>query len=178
MNDILDLAARHCCSYGKDGNDFVFDKTQLLAFVADLATHAGAAAEPRLTPEMIEHLKGGVAEAEAIDGNLKALRARLAALTSAPAVPEAPDFEQMRARTLLAHLWRRYDAAGTSMGRSHEAVVLEAVLSLLGDPDRVDMALLDKDSGHFINATRDYLSGKMRERLFGKGVQPGERGEG
>lgn len=76
-------------------------------------------------------------------------------------------FEQKRARTLLAHLWRRYDAAGTSMGRSHESVVLEAALSLLGDPDPEDMALLDKDSGDLVNATRSYLSSKLAERFFG-----------
>ncbi len=44
-------------------------------------------------------------------------------LSSLPVTPE------VRARTLLAHLWRAYDAAGTSMGRSHEAVVLEAVMA-------------------------------------------------
>ena len=55
------------------------------------------------------------------------------------------------------------------MGRSHEAVVLEAALSLLGDPDHKDMALLDADAGVFINDTRTYLSSKMRERLNGRG---------
>jgi len=77
-------------------------------------------------------------------------------------------FEQTRARTLLAHLWRKYDTAGISMGRSHEAVVLEAVLALLGDPDPEDMALLDKDSGDLVNATRTYLSSKMAQRMFGR----------
>jgi hypothetical protein len=77
------------------------------------------------------------------------------------------DWELKRARTLLAHLWRRYDSAGTSMGRSHEAIVLEAVLSLLGDPDPEQMALLDADSGTFINDTRSYLSSKTRARYEG-----------
>lgn len=76
-------------------------------------------------------------------------------------------FEALRARTLLAHLWRKYDAAGISMGRSHESVVLEAALSLLGDPDPEDIALLDADSGKFINDTRTYLSSKLRERFEG-----------
>lgn len=76
-------------------------------------------------------------------------------------------WEFNRARTLLAHLWRKYDAAGISMGRSHEAVVLEAVLSLLGDPNPEDMLLLDADSGKFINDTRSYLSSKMAKRIKG-----------
>ncbi len=76
-----------------------------------------------------------------------------------------PVFENKRARTLLAHLWRKYDAAGTSMGRTHEAVVLEAAMALLGDPDPEDMRLLDMDSGDLVNATRNYLSAKMARRL-------------
>lgn len=78
------------------------------------------------------------------------------------ALPVPPD---VRARTLLAHLWRKYDAAGISMGRSHEAVVLEAVLALLGLPDQEDMQLLDADSGVLINQTRDYLSAKRAVEL-------------
>lgn len=79
--------------------------------------------------------------------------------------PESIAFEQRRARTLLAHLWRKYDFAGISMGRSHEAIVLEAVLALLGDPDPDEMELLDQDSGKVLNDTRSYLSAKMRHRL-------------
>lgn len=41
-----------------------------------------------------------------------------------------------RARTLLTLLWRKYDAGGISMGRSYEAVLLEAAMDLLGPPDR------------------------------------------
>ncbi|MEG0922005.1 MAG: hypothetical protein RSD57_12385 [Comamonas sp.] len=70
-------------------------------------------------------------------------------------LPVAPE---TRAITLLAHLWRKYDAAGISMGRSHEAVVLEAVLSLLGEPDPTDMDRLNEDSGVLISDTRSYLS--------------------
>lgn len=77
------------------------------------------------------------------------------------------EWELQRARTLLVHLWRRYDSAGISMGRSHEAIVLETVLSLLGDPDPEEMALLDADSGTFINDTRTYLSAKTRARYEG-----------
>jgi len=55
------------------------------------ATHAGAA--ERVTPAMVEQLAGATAEAEAIDGNLKAIRSRLDELTSAPAEPVARDPE-------------------------------------------------------------------------------------
>lgn len=77
-------------------------------------------------------------------------------------LPVAPE---VRARTLLAHLWRKYDAAGISMGRSHEAVVLEAVLSLLGDPDPSDMELLDDSNFDLIGQTRDYLSARRAIQL-------------
>lgn len=77
-------------------------------------------------------------------------------------LPVSPD---VRARTLLALLWRKYDAAGISMGRSQESVVLEAVLSLLGDPDPVDMKRLDQDSGVLVNETRDYLSARRAVQL-------------
>lgn len=76
-----------------------------------------------------------------------------------------PVSTEVRARTLLAHLWRKYDAAGISMGRSHESVVLEAVLSLLGDPDPADMERLDQDSGVLVNETRDYLSARRAVQL-------------
>lgn len=76
-----------------------------------------------------------------------------------------PVSPEVRARTLLAHLWRKYDAAGISMGRSHESVVLEAVLSLLGDPDPADMERLDQDSGVLVNETRDYLSARRAVQL-------------
>lgn len=69
---------------------------------------------------------------------------------------------EVRARTLLAHLWRLHDAAGISMGRSHESIVLEAALALLGDPDPVDMNRLDNDY-NFLNDTRDYLSAQRRK---------------
>jgi hypothetical protein len=77
---------------------------------------------------------------------------------------QLPVDPSVRARTLLAHLWRKYDAAGISMGRSHEAVVLEAVLSLLGDPDPEDMALLDSDFD-LIGQTRDFLSARRALQL-------------
>jgi hypothetical protein len=75
------------------------------------------------------------------------------------------EFRNTRARTLLAHLWRTYDSAGTSMGRSHQAVVLEAAMALLGDPDQSDIQLLDADSGRLVNETRSYLSNRMARRL-------------
>ncbi|OLP04571.1 hypothetical protein BLL52_4240 [Rhodoferax antarcticus ANT.BR] len=51
------------------------------------------------------------------------------------------------------------------MGRSHEAVVLEAVLSLLGDPDPNDMARLDDSNFDLIGQTRDYLSARRAVQL-------------
>ncbi|WP_075588269.1 hypothetical protein [Rhodoferax antarcticus] len=78
---------------------------------------------------------------------------------------QLPVSPEVRARTLLAHLWRKYDAAGISMGRSHEAVVLEAVLSLLGDPDPNDMARLDDSNFDLIGQTRDYLSARRAVQL-------------
>lgn len=84
------------------------------------------------------------------------------------------DWEFMRARTILAALWRKYDAAGTSMGRSHEAVLLEAALALLGDPNPQDMEALDADPGELVNATRSYLSARMASRL--SGAQPPAEG--
>ena len=77
-------------------------------------------------------------------------------------LPVAPE---VRARTLLAHLWRQHDAAGVSMGRSPEAQLLEAVLSLLGDPNPVDMERLDRDSGALVNETMDYLSARRAVQL-------------
>lgn len=40
---VLELASKHCCSYSADGKDYVFDKRQLLAFAAALASHTGEA---------------------------------------------------------------------------------------------------------------------------------------
>lgn len=81
-------------------------------------------------------------------------------LDSLPVSPE------VRARTLLAHLWRLYDAAGTSMGRSHQAVVLEAAMDLLGPPDQDDMQRLDIGGADLIGNTRSYLSA-VRARNLG-----------
>lgn len=69
-----------------------------------------------------------------------------------------PVSEQTRALTLLILLWRRYDAAGISMGRSHEAVLLETAIALLGAVDYDELAKIDKDSGTLVNETRDWLS--------------------
>ena len=64
---------------------------------------------------------------------------------------------EVRARTLLTHLWRLYDAAGTSMGRSHQAVVLEAAMDLLGPLNPADMQRLDDGGADLIGNTRSYL---------------------
>lgn len=83
-------------------------------------------------------------------------------------------FRNMRTRTLLTLLWRKYDAAGTSMGRSYEAVLLEAAMTLLGDPDSQEIARLDVGSGgELVDETRTYLSSLRAEKLgFGDAAVP------
>lgn len=75
-------------------------------------------------------------------------------------LPVSPD---VRARTLLTILWQRYDAAGISMGRGYEAVLLEAAMELLGPPDLHDVARFETE-GDFINDTRDYISATRAKR--------------
>ena len=73
----------------------------------------------------------------------------------------------VRARTLLTLLWRKYDAGGISMGRSYDAVLLEAAMDLLGPPDEADVSRLDAmQSGDLVNETRSYLS-SLRARREG-----------
>jgi len=75
--------------------------------------------------------------------------------------------DAVRARTLLTLLWRRYDAGGISMGRSYDAVLLEAAMDLLGPPDTNDVSKLDKmPSGDLLDETRSYLS-SLRARREG-----------
>ena len=69
--------------------------------------------------------------------------------------------ERERARTLLTLLWQKYDAGGISMGRSYEAVVLEAAMELLG-PTTEDIS---RDHGDIMDETRTYLSSKRAEEL-------------
>jgi len=69
--------------------------------------------------------------------------------------------ELERSKTLLTFLWQKYDAGGISMGRSYEAVVLEAVMELLG-PSSED---LSRDHGDIMDETRSYLSSKRAEKL-------------
>ena len=75
--------------------------------------------------------------------------------------------DNMRARTLIALLWRKYDAAGMSMGRSHEAVLLEAAMDLLGPPDADDIERCEHwGGGDVVDETRTYLS-KRKARALG-----------
>ncbi len=70
-----------------------------------------------------------------------------------------------RARTLLTLLWRKYDTGGISMGRSYEAVLLEAAMDLLGPPDTDDVRRLETmDAGELLNETRSYLSAERARR--------------
>ena len=68
-----------------------------------------------------------------------------------------PVSDASRARTLLTYLWQIHDAGGISMGRSHESVLLEAAMELLGPTDLIEM---DLDKGDTVNETRSYLSQK------------------
>ncbi len=65
----------------------------------------------------------------------------------------------VRVKSLLRILWRTYDAGGQSMGRSHQAVVLETAMALLDDIDCEHIA----DSGQLVNDTRSYLSTQIAE---------------
>ena len=64
----------------------------------------------------------------------------------------------VRALTLLIQLWRYYDSAGISIGRSREAILLELAMELLGDHDPNELAKLDDQFGNIVGETRDYLS--------------------
>lgn len=76
-----------------------------------------------------------------------------------------------RARTLLTLLWRRYDYGGISMGRSYDAVLLEAAMDLLGPPDTDDVSRLDRmPSGELLNETRSYLSNGVRHGHYSNGT--------
>lgn len=73
-----------------------------------------------------------------------------------------PVSDVTRARTLLSYLWQIHDSGGISMGRSHENVLLEAAMELLGQPDLEEMEM---DKGDLVGQTRDYLSYKMSVEL-------------
>lgn len=62
-------------------------------------------------------------------------------------------------------LWRRYDAAGISLGRGYEAVLLEAAMELLGPPDLDDMDRMDTEQD-FLDDTRSYISA-TRAKQYG-----------
>ena len=66
-----------------------------------------------------------------------------------------PVSELELAKQLLVVLWCAHDSAGISMGRSHESVVLEAAMALLGVPETID-----KPHGQLVSDARDYLSQK------------------
>lgn len=87
---------------------------------------------------------------------------------------DQPPFDpQVRARTLLALLWRKYDAAGISMGRSHEAVLLETAMELFGEPDVNEIAKLDEPAGYgnVVEEARSWLSERRAIKL-GFGAKP------
>jgi len=69
---------------------------------------------------------------------------------------------EIRARTLLSYLWGLFDRGGISVGRSHESILLEAAMDLLGPPDKEDM---NRDYGDNVVEARNYISDKMAGKL-------------
>jgi hypothetical protein len=77
------------------------------------------------------------------------------------AVDTLPVNNIVRVKSLLRLLWITYDAGGISMGRSHEAVLLEAAIELLSDIDNEDISC----RGEMVDETRSYLSSILAKRL-------------
>ncbi len=73
-------------------------------------------------------------------------------------VSDLPVDDLTRAKSLLRLLWIKYDAAGISMGRSYESVLLESALKLM---DIIDQEELPECTGELVNETRNYLSSQM-----------------
>lgn len=86
---------------------------------------------------------------------------------------ELPVHPHVRARTLLTLLWRNLDNGGRSMGRSFEAVLLEAAMRLTEDQwDADDVKRADgARESDFINDTRDYVAA-LRRHEEGLAAQP------
>jgi hypothetical protein len=120
-------------------------------------------------------------EGERIDRSLAEWDARFAHWISPPAdARDAPLCDgvtpHVRARTLLTGLWQKYDAGGISMGRSHEAVLLETAMDLLDDlRDSNDVRRLNEGYGDVVDASRNYLSDCRARR---EGLPPADRAMG
>ncbi len=69
---------------------------------------------------------------------------------------------EVRARTLLCYLYGLFDRGGISVGRSHESVLLETAIELLGPNDPEDV---DRDYGTNVMEARNYISDKMAGKL-------------
>lgn len=76
--------------------------------------------------------------------------------------PTEQAWAERRARTLLAYLWRKYDAGGESMGRSHEAVLLETAMDLL---DCTNTGEMENKYGDQVDEARRFLSNRRAEKL-------------
>jgi len=70
--------------------------------------------------------------------------------------PLEPIDELELAKQLLVVLWCNHDRGGISMGRSHDSVVLEAAMALLGEPETPTAI----PHGQLVSDARDYLSSK------------------
>ena len=67
----------------------------------------------------------------------------------------------VRARTLLTYLYGIFDRGGISVGRSHESVLLETAMELLGPNDPEDV---DRDYGTNVMEARNYISDQYAQR--------------
>lgn len=70
---------------------------------------------------------------------------------------------KVRARTLLTYLYRIFDSGGISLGRSHESILLETAMELLGPADPEDVH--HRDYGTNVMEARNYLSDQIAKEL-------------
>ena len=69
---------------------------------------------------------------------------------------------EVRARTLLTYLYGLFDRGGMSVGRSHESILLETAMELLGPNDPEDV---NRDYGNNVMEARNYISDQIAKRL-------------
>ena len=73
----------------------------------------------------------------------------------------------VRARTLLTYLYGIFDRGGISVGRSHESMLLETAMELLGPPNIEDV---NRDYGTNVMEAKNYVSDQIAKRLRLKDV--------
>ena len=68
---------------------------------------------------------------------------------------------EVRARTLLTYLYGLFDRGGISLGRSHESILLETAMELLGPNTPEDV---DRDYGTNVMEAQNYVSDQIAKR--------------